>query len=147
MVEWAGELTLRGLVLPVGGIKDKLIAAHQAGTIIHLYLQQFHGLGITYDLVNGSLGDHYSVHLCSLCELLFFLAALPRYLNISRKSLPPGPTPRCGLQVRGRDWQLHVIFYNIRSSDRSGYEVTFLQRLSFWSTGSCCTHVTKQSLS
>lgn len=26
-----GELTLRGLVLPVGGIKDKLIAAHEAG--------------------------------------------------------------------------------------------------------------------
>ena len=55
-VAMTGELTLRGQVLPVGGIKDKVLAAHRLGvTTIILPHRNENDLDDLPDEVRGSL--------------------------------------------------------------------------------------------
>jgi predicted ATP-dependent protease len=59
-----GELTLSGLVLPVGGVKEKVLAAHRAG-IRHLVLPRENESDLTKlpDTVRESLTVHLASHL------------------------------------------------------------------------------------
>lgn len=60
-----GEITLRGHVLPVGGIRDKVLAAHRAG-VKHVLLPYANRRHANEDLVASALGDmelHFVRHI------------------------------------------------------------------------------------
>merc|ERR1712176_602358 len=60
-----GEITLRGHVLPVGGIRDKVLAAHRAG-LRHVLLPFANQRHVEDDIPTAALGDieiHYVKHI------------------------------------------------------------------------------------
>mmetsp|Transcript_31214 Transcript_31214/g.85611 ORF Transcript_31214/g.85611 Transcript_31214/m.85611 type:complete len:965 (+) Transcript_31214:75-2969(+) len=60
-----GEITLRGHVLPVGGIRDKVLAAHRAG-IRHVLLPYANQRHVKEDIPSSHLNDielHYVKHI------------------------------------------------------------------------------------
>ncbi|HHW11236.1 MAG TPA: endopeptidase La [Firmicutes bacterium] len=85
--DWAmtGEITLRGRVLPVGGIKEKLLAAHRAG-IHHIILPR----GNEKDLEELPEDIRKALHIVLVEEVDEVLA---------RVLLPPADTNRDGVGV------------------------------------------------
>lgn len=78
-----GEITLRGNVLPVGGIKEKLLAAHRAGSKIILI--PFRNERDLEDVPKDVLAD-LTIHLIKRVDQILPLVLEPPVT-------PPGETP------------------------------------------------------
>jgi len=68
-----GEITLRGHVLPVGGIRDKVLAAHRAG-VKHVLLPFANQRHVKDDIPAAALGDiqlHYVKHIDEALDWAF----------------------------------------------------------------------------
>ena len=67
-----GEITLRGRVLPVGGVKDKVLAAHRAGIReIVLPSDNRNDLEEIPDDVRASLVFHFADHVRDVLAVAF----------------------------------------------------------------------------
>ena len=80
-----GELTLRGNVLPVGGIKEKLLAAHRAGIKTVLVPAKNER---DLDDVPKDVRDNLEVHLVKRVDEVLSLVLAP---PISAPPPPPDP--------------------------------------------------------
>ena len=82
-----GEITLRGLVLPVGGIKEKVLAAHRAGsTTIILPQRNEKDVEDIPENVRKELDLHFVSHVDEV--LAIALAG-----SVPESETPPPPTP------------------------------------------------------
>ena len=71
-VAMTGEITLRGRVLPVGGVKDKVLAAHRAGIReIVLPSDNRNDLEEIPDDVRASLVFHFADHVRDVLAVAF----------------------------------------------------------------------------
>jgi ATP-dependent Lon protease len=84
-VAMTGEISLRGRVMPVGGIKEKLLAAHRAG-IKHVLIPDRNRRDL--DDVPSDVKDEVKITLVSTMEEILPLVLAPREVTPSR-SPPP----------------------------------------------------------
>jgi ATP-dependent Lon protease len=84
-VAMTGEISLRGRVMPVGGIKEKLLAAHRAG-IKHVLIPDRNRRDL--DDVPEDVKDEVKITLVSTMEEILPLVLAPREVTPSR-SPPP----------------------------------------------------------
>jgi ATP-dependent Lon protease len=88
-VAMTGEITLRGSVLPVGGIKEKLLAAHRAG--IKIVLMPHRNERDLEDVPKDVLAE-MTIHLIKRVDEILPLALDPLGPREETPSVPPAPS-------------------------------------------------------
>jgi len=101
-VAMTGEITLRGKVLPVGGIKEKLLAAHRAGlTTVILPKENEKDLVELPDDVREALQIYLIEHTDEALQIALEDHVIAEATSFSKMPLWSGNTPD-GTQPEGR---------------------------------------------
>jgi ATP-dependent Lon protease len=97
-IAMTGEITLRGKVLPIGGLKEKLLAAHRAG-IFEAILPKDNEKDLSE--VPENLRNTMKLHFAETMDDVLAIALegpLPKYIEESETQGMPGVTPSTPLQ-------------------------------------------------
>jgi ATP-dependent Lon protease len=94
-----GEITLRGKVLPIGGVKEKVLAAHRAG-VTNILLPKDNEKDLA-DIPKNVL-DTLNMHLVSSMDEVLKLA-----LEGPLTPLPPSVDPDVEAEAEGPDAVTH----------------------------------------
>ncbi|HEU4951816.1 MAG TPA: endopeptidase La [Holophagaceae bacterium] len=91
-----GELTLRGMVLPIGGVKEKLLAAHRQGRkAVLIPAENARNLEDVPAEVREQLSIHLVSHMDEVIPLALARMPQPRPAE-APAALPPPPAPPAG---------------------------------------------------
>jgi ATP-dependent Lon protease len=85
-VSMTGEVTLSGLVLPVGGIKEKVLAARRAG-VKEVILSRENKVNVDEDLQPEQIGD-LKIHFVETVEEVLDLALMPPEASSAERDDP-----------------------------------------------------------
>ncbi len=92
-IAMTGEITLSGLVLPVGGVKEKVLAARQLG-IFHVVLPKRNEPSVNEDLgeeLRREMTIHYVATIDEALALSLTPAAVPSHHPVAPDGARPGP--------------------------------------------------------
>jgi ATP-dependent Lon protease len=103
-----GEITLRGRVLPVGGVKEKVLAAHRAeiGTVI-LPAENEKDISELPPKVRGSIRFIFASHMDQVLDAALEAGEMPSVERFGAEGPPPAPAVPGGIPAADEDILTH----------------------------------------